>query len=68
MFRNNGINAVYLPFRVPRGELLPLIQQFEAVPVKGQYAGIHDWRTDGMLLVGSQSGMSTLKLGARSVQ
>jgi len=36
----------------------------EALPVKGQYAGIHDWRTDGMMLVGSQSGMSTLKLGA----
>jgi 3-dehydroquinate dehydratase / shikimate dehydrogenase len=35
MFRRNGINAVYVPFRVPRGELLPLIQHFEAVPVKG---------------------------------
>jgi 3-dehydroquinate dehydratase / shikimate dehydrogenase len=35
MFRRTNINAVYVPFRVPRGELLPTIQQFEAVPVKG---------------------------------
>jgi len=35
MFRRTNVNAVYLPFRVPRGELLPTIQKFEAVPVKG---------------------------------
>ncbi len=35
MFKQDGINAVYLPFRVPRGELLKTIQAFDFVPVKG---------------------------------
>jgi 3-dehydroquinate dehydratase/shikimate dehydrogenase len=30
-----GINAVYVPFRVPRGELESFLQQFEMVPVRG---------------------------------
>lgn len=34
-FRRTGINAVYLPFRVPRGELVESLQAFETVPVEG---------------------------------
>ncbi|MCE9532117.1 MAG: shikimate dehydrogenase [Planctomycetes bacterium] len=35
MFQKLGINAVYLPFRVPRGELQATIKGFEMVPVTG---------------------------------
>src|SRR5207248_5749021 len=35
MFRRIGMNAIYLPFRVPRGELVESLQAFEAVPVNG---------------------------------
>src|SRR5205814_9630654 len=35
MFRQTGINAVYLPFRVPRGELAESLQAFDRVPVSG---------------------------------
>src|SRR5262249_43272691 len=34
-FRQLGINAVYVPFRVPRGELEAFLKAFDAVPVKG---------------------------------
>lgn len=34
-FRHLGINAVYLPFRVPRGELESFLKTFDALPVKG---------------------------------
>jgi 3-dehydroquinate dehydratase/shikimate dehydrogenase len=30
-----GINAVYVPFRVPRGELATFLSAFEALPVQG---------------------------------
>jgi len=35
MFHRGKINAVYLPFRVPRGELQSTIRNFDEVPVKG---------------------------------
>jgi len=35
MFRQTGINALYLPFRVPRGELDDSLQAFNAIPVEG---------------------------------
>ena len=35
MFRRIGMNAVYLPFRVPRGELGDSLQAFGAIPVDG---------------------------------
>lgn len=35
MFRKSGVNAVYLPFRVPRGELQKTLKHFEEIPVKG---------------------------------
>jgi 3-dehydroquinate dehydratase/shikimate dehydrogenase len=35
MFRQIGMNAVYLPFRVPRGELIESLQKFDEVPVSG---------------------------------
>ena len=35
MFRQTGYDAVYLPFRVPRGELPESLQAFDAVPVTG---------------------------------
>jgi 3-dehydroquinate dehydratase/shikimate dehydrogenase len=30
-----GINGVYIPFRVPRGELSPFLKAFEVIPVRG---------------------------------
>jgi 3-dehydroquinate dehydratase / shikimate dehydrogenase len=34
-FRHLGINALYVPFRVPRGELAPFLESFKSVPVAG---------------------------------
>jgi 3-dehydroquinate dehydratase/shikimate dehydrogenase len=34
-FRKLGINAMYVPFRVPRGELATFIEAFAEVPVQG---------------------------------
>jgi 3-dehydroquinate dehydratase/shikimate dehydrogenase len=34
-FRSLGINAIYLPFRVPRAELPEFLKAFEALPVLG---------------------------------
>ena len=34
-FQALGINALYVPFRVPRGDLEPFLQQFEMMPVHG---------------------------------
>jgi 3-dehydroquinate dehydratase/shikimate dehydrogenase len=34
-FEKLGMNAVYLPFRVPRGELTNFLQYFDAIPVHG---------------------------------
>ena len=34
-FRELGINALYLPFRVPRGELAGFVESFAEVPVHG---------------------------------
>jgi 3-dehydroquinate dehydratase / shikimate dehydrogenase len=35
VFRRIGINAVYLPFRVPRSDLQAFLEQFERIPVHG---------------------------------
>jgi 3-dehydroquinate dehydratase/shikimate dehydrogenase len=34
-FKKLGLNAVYVPFRVPRGELTAFLQGFQALPVEG---------------------------------
>jgi 3-dehydroquinate dehydratase/shikimate dehydrogenase len=34
-FRQLGINAIYLPFRVPEDDLAPFLTEFERLPVKG---------------------------------
>jgi 3-dehydroquinate dehydratase / shikimate dehydrogenase len=34
-FRQLGINAVYLPFRVPDGDLEPFLRDFDAIPARG---------------------------------
>jgi 3-dehydroquinate dehydratase/shikimate dehydrogenase len=34
-FRELGINAIYLPFRVPRGDLEEFLKVYSAVPVQG---------------------------------
>ncbi len=34
-FRHLGINAVYLPFRVPRGELAAFLKAYEQIPLQG---------------------------------
>lgn len=33
--RERGINAVYLPFRVPRGQLVPFLKDFDKLHVRG---------------------------------
>src|SRR5260370_39863787 len=33
--RKLSINGVYIPFRVPRGELAPFLKGFETIPVRG---------------------------------
>jgi 3-dehydroquinate dehydratase / shikimate dehydrogenase len=35
VFRRQGINAVYVPFRVPRGELPQFLKAFAELPVRG---------------------------------
>jgi 3-dehydroquinate dehydratase/shikimate dehydrogenase len=35
MFKQTGQNAIYLPFRVPRGEFVESLAAFESVPVTG---------------------------------
>ena len=34
-FRKLGLNCVYLPFRVPRGDLQRFLEEFDKVPVRG---------------------------------
>jgi 3-dehydroquinate dehydratase/shikimate dehydrogenase len=34
-FRKLGLNAVYLPFRVPRGDLPVFLKDFDRIPVRG---------------------------------
>jgi 3-dehydroquinate dehydratase / shikimate dehydrogenase len=34
-FRKLGVNALYLPFRVPRGQLHGFLDAFQAIPVEG---------------------------------
>jgi 3-dehydroquinate dehydratase/shikimate dehydrogenase len=34
-FNHLGINAIYLPFRVPRGELASFLKSFQEVPIAG---------------------------------
>ena len=34
-FKHLGLNAVYVPFRVPRGELEPFLKSYQSLPVKG---------------------------------
>ncbi|MFO0804429.1 MAG: shikimate dehydrogenase [Gemmataceae bacterium] len=35
MYRRHKINAVYLPFRIPRGEFATALQEYEEIPVQG---------------------------------
>lgn len=35
VYRLTGVNAVYLPFRIPRGELQNALQSYETIPVEG---------------------------------
>jgi 3-dehydroquinate dehydratase/shikimate dehydrogenase len=35
LFQQEGINAVYLPFRVPRGDLQATIHKLDTIPVRG---------------------------------
>ena len=34
-FRHLGINAIYLPFRIPRGEVASALKSYEQIPVQG---------------------------------
>ena len=54
MFRQTGINAVYLPFRVPRGELAESVQAFDAVPVSGYSVTIPHKEAAAALAVSSR--------------
>src|SRR5205085_9058094 len=35
LFQRKAVNALYLPFRVPRGQLQDHLKAFDAVPVSG---------------------------------
>ena len=35
MFQRMKVNALYLPFRVPRGQLPAAVEEFESIPVEG---------------------------------
>jgi 3-dehydroquinate dehydratase/shikimate dehydrogenase len=48
-FRELGINAVYLPFRVPRGDLPGFLKSFDCLPVEGYSVTIPHKEAAGIL-------------------
>jgi 3-dehydroquinate dehydratase / shikimate dehydrogenase len=48
-YKSRNVNAVYLPFRVPRGELPSMLEAFEAIPVNGYSVTIPHKETAAIL-------------------
>ena len=62
LFRQKHINAVYLPFRVPRGELETTIAGFDSVPVQGYSVTIP--HKEGAAALASESDQRVKESGA----
>jgi 3-dehydroquinate dehydratase/shikimate dehydrogenase len=62
LFELNGVNAVYLPFRVPRGELVAALNAFEAVPVNGYSVTIP--HKEGAAVLAAERDERTTETGA----
>jgi 3-dehydroquinate dehydratase/shikimate dehydrogenase len=61
-FRELGINAVYVPFRVPRGELPEFIKGFDRFPVRGYSVTIP--HKEAALAVSRQQDVAVPLIGA----
>lgn len=57
-----GINAVYLPFRVPRGDASAFLQQFEAIPVRGYSVTIP--HKEQAVKLATEQGLAVNEIGA----
>ncbi len=72
-FRERGINALYLPFQVPRGELAAFVQAFRDVPVAGYSVTIPHKEAAARLpghqdtAVETMGAANTLIIGAESI-
>jgi 3-dehydroquinate dehydratase/shikimate dehydrogenase len=60
-FRHLGINAVYLPFRVPRGELAAFLEAHDDVPVEGYSVTIPHKETAAELAKHKDAAVETTK-------
>ena len=74
-FAKLGINAVYVPFRVPRGELAAFLKAFERLPVRGYSvtiphkevaAGLANLRDDAVTRVQAANTLVRLEAGGWS--
>ncbi len=72
---HHGINAVYLPFRVPRGDLATFLKTFEQIPVAGysvtvphkeEAAALASWQDDMVQLIGAANTLVRSPTGWRA--
>ena len=61
-FQELGINAVYLPFRVPRGDVSPFLQQMDMIPVEGYSVTI--LHKEQAVKVAKEHGLAVTEIGA----
>jgi 3-dehydroquinate dehydratase/shikimate dehydrogenase len=61
-FQELGINAVYLPFRVPRGDVSPFLQQMDMIPVEGYSVTIP--HKEQAVRVAKEHGLAVTEIGA----
>jgi 3-dehydroquinate dehydratase/shikimate dehydrogenase len=65
-FKHLGINAVYVPFRVPRGDLETFLKGFESLPVRG-YSVTIPHKEAAATLPGQKDQMVTLTHAANTL-
>jgi len=74
-FRHHGINAVYIPFRVPRGDLATFLKKFEQLPVRGysvtlphkeEAAHLAAWKDEAVELTGAANTLIRSPAGWRA--
>lgn len=72
---HHGINAVYLPFRVPRGDLATFLKTFDQIPVSGysvtvphkeEAAQLAAWKDDLVHLIGAANTLIRSPAGWRA--
>jgi 3-dehydroquinate dehydratase / shikimate dehydrogenase len=75
IFRHHGINAVYVPFRVPHGDMATFLKDFEQVPVLGfsvtvphkeEAAQLASWKDDAVTLTGAANTLIRSEAGWRA--